>query len=127
MTPQLRKKIDELIELDNKRHIEQEEKYPNRLGITSGSPESDEIVHNILYGEKDATLVAIEALSSDEISYVTALMWFGRGDGIAEPGAMFESVLIYAKQKLDSGSNCYLNEKPLRTYLPRGLKRLGII
>jgi len=57
---------------------------------------------------------------------VTALMWFGRGDGIAEPGATFESVLKYAKENMDNGSVGYLDGKPLRTYLPRGLKRLGI-
>jgi len=53
-------------------------------------------------------------------------MWFGRGDGIAEPGATFESVLKYAKENMDNGSVGYLDGKPLRTYLPRGLKRLGI-
>jgi len=126
MTPQLRTKIDELIALDNQRRSEDAEKYPDGILIDFGSPESLALLDDILHGEKSPVITALEKLSKDELVYVTALMWFGRGDGVAEPGATFDFVLDHAKSQFGDGSILYVGEKPLGYYLPRGLKRLGI-
>lgn len=126
MTPRLRTKIDELIDLDNQRENENAARPSSNLGIAVGSPECDALVDDILYGEKAPVLVALEKLSTDELIYVMALMLFGRGDGIAEQGATFEFVLNYARNNFDNGSPGYIYEKPLGKYLSRGLKRLGI-
>lgn len=126
MTPQLRTKIDELIVLDNQRRNDDAKKYPDGIMIDLGSPKSLAILDDILHGEKSPVITALEKLSRDELVYVTALMWFGRGDGIAEPGATFDFVLDYAKSQFSERSVVYVGEKPLGDYLPRGLKRLGI-
>lgn len=126
MTPQLRTKIDELIALDNQQRSEDAKKYPDGILINFGSPESRALLDDILHSKKSPVITALEKLSNDELVYVMALMWFGRGDGIAEPGATFESILEYAKKEIDKHTAYYVGEKPLGYYLPRGLKRLGI-
>lgn len=126
MTPQLRTKIDELITLDNQRRNEDAKKYPNGIMIDFGSPESLALLDDILHGEKSPVITALEKLSRDELVYVMALMWFGRGDGVAEPGATFDFVLDYAKKEIDKHTVYYVGEKPLGIYLPQGLKRLGV-
>lgn len=128
MTPELRKKIDILITLDNQRRSEDAKKYPDGIVINlgSGSPESDDLLDEILNGEKSPVISFLEELSDDDLVYVMALMWFGRGDGIAEPGATFDFVLGYAKRQFNEGCVTYVGEKPLGLYLPRGLERLGV-
>jgi hypothetical protein len=124
MSPNLRLKINNLIALDNQRRL------PNGvqsgLPMTLGSFESDALLGHILDDVKSPIISALEALSRDELAYVMALMWFGRGDGIAERGATFESVLAFAETSLNEGSVFYVGEKPLGEYLPRGLARLKV-
>lgn len=121
---ELHAKIDELITLDNQRQSEQAKKYPDGILINYGSSDSDAVQKDVLQREKSPVISALEQLSTDELAYVMALMWFGRGDGIAEEGATFDSVLDYAKKEIDKQSVFYVAEKPLGTYLPQGLKRL---
>lgn len=121
LTPTLRKKIDELVELDNQRRAENAKKYPN--GLTY---DSDDIIDRILNRQKSPILTLLEQLSREDLVYVTALMWWGRGDGVAEEGATFESVLDYASSRFGEMTAIYVYEKPLGRYLPRGLARLGI-
>ena len=115
MTPALRSKIDELIALDNDRHAENEKEKASGKGW----------MERVLDKNPSPLLVALDKLEKDELAFVMALMWFGRGDGIAEEGATFESVLEYAKSRHDESTACYVYEKPLGDYLPRGLARLG--
>ena len=126
MTPELRGKIDELIGLDNQYRSEQAAKYPNGITLGGGSSSSDSLLKSILSDGPSPVYQALAKLAKDELVYVMALMWFGRGDGIAERGATFESVLDYASKEFDDMTVTYVGEKPLGVYLPNGLKRLGL-
>jgi hypothetical protein len=68
----------------------------------------------------------LEALSDEHLAYVIALAWWGRGDGSAGPGEVFESVLSESKSKLHRESAAYARSLPFSIYLPKGLERLGI-
>jgi len=124
MTPALRKTIEELIELDDALRKDEAGKYPN--GITLGDADGDALVREILSSEISPVIALADTLSQDDLAYVMALAWFGRGNGVAEAGATFQSVLEYAYDQQDEGSVGYLCGMPLSKYLPLGLKRLGV-
>ena len=126
MTPTLRRKIDNLIEMDRAERAEEARKHPNGTVMTIGDKRSEDILDDILNGAPSALDEAVEALSPEELIFVEALAWFGRGDGIAEVGATFESVMDYAKEMQSKQTAGYVAAMPLSTYLPEGLRRLGI-
>lgn len=121
---ELRTKIDALIAIDIRYQSEQAKKYPDGIMISFENPQSDTSFKDIFQGEQSQVMTILEELSTDELAYVMALMWFGRGDGEAEPGATFESFLDYAKKEIDEMSVSYIAAKPLGSYLSKGLMRL---
>ncbi|WP_454743983.1 DUF3775 domain-containing protein [Cupriavidus necator] len=129
MTPHLRKTIDELVRLDAQYQAEATARHPNGITMSFGGKDTDKELQQLAEVFKrgpNPTLQVLEGLPKYELSYIMALTWFGRGDGIAEPGATFESVLDYARQQCDSRSAGYVASKPLSKYLPAGLKRMGL-
>lgn len=121
MTPELRKMIDKLIALDDEERRADAKKYPGGAALFD-----DAMMQDILNGEKSPVIAIVETLRREDVVYVTALAWFGRGDGVAEPGATFQSVLSYAEKQFNEGSVGYLCGMPLGKYLARGMQRLGI-
>jgi hypothetical protein len=113
--------IDKLIALDDQERREDAEKYPEGISLFDES-----MIDEILNGEVSPTVAVVGDLSRADIVYLTALAWFGRGDGVAEPGANFQSVLKYSDEMYSEGSVGYLCAMPPSKYLPRGLKRLGL-
>jgi hypothetical protein len=123
MTPQLRKVIDKLVSLDDEERRVEAKRHPNGLVLDLIT---EEMIEDILQGERSPVVAVVETLSGDDVVYLTALAWFGRGDGVAEPGATFRAVLKHATGRSGEGSVGYLCGMPLHRYLPLGLKRLGI-
>ena len=114
MSPELKATIEKLIELDTQRHVELMQEREGKPG------------HGFQMGQLKPSLVRLELekLSRDDLAYVLALMWYGRGDDL-EDGATFESTLAHAKLRLQPFDDQYISEKPLRIYLQDGLDRLA--
>lgn len=126
MTPQLRKTIDQLIQLDADHRAEDDARGSVvHLGGTDTEAELKALTE-IFKKPPNPTISVLKGLSAEDLSYVMALTLFGRGDGIAEPGATFQSVLDYARKECGPRTVTYVAEKPLYRYLPAGLKRLGL-
>lgn len=119
LNPELRARIDELIALDT-------QDARRTLTTIGAGGNADDLRDEVLYGDQSPTVQILERLSRDNLDFVMALMFYGRGDGIAAAGKSFASVLEHAKLFEKEELACLVEEKPLGRYLARGLKRLKI-
>ncbi|MDQ7981901.1 DUF3775 domain-containing protein [Paraburkholderia sp. SARCC-3016] len=121
MKPEMYDIIDKLVELDAEYRQAQRDKYPD--GVTFPGKSGNEMMKDLLSREKPAILEALDELAKDEIITVMALAWWGRGDGVAEPGATFSAVRAHAESIYGEGSVSYVFGMPLSKYLPAALER----
>lgn len=122
-------KIKTLAEVSKREEAAWNEKYPNGQEITFGAgqtEDADNLVNEVLDGPQSPVYSELEKFSRNDLIQTMALMWFGRGDGVAGEGAAFDDVLKYATEQADESMASYIGGKaPLGRYLERGLTRLG--
>ncbi len=129
LNSELLKKIKALSEASNLVEKTRNEKYPNGQEINFDVDRTED-ADNLAQKSFDVSPSPVHNLlanfSRDELITTMALLWFGRGDGVAGQGATFDDVLEFAKAEADEMMAEYIGGKaPLGSYLEKGLTRLG--
>lgn len=128
ISPKLRTTIDQLVALDaKKRAAESNDTKGPVATFGNDDPKAEALVREVLWGAPDPVRALLSQQSKEDLCFLIALMWFGRGDGAAGPSAVFADLLADARQEyVDRDLEVhYLAAKPLSKYLPAGLQRLN--
>lgn len=122
---ELQTKIDELIKLDNAYQTQQAEKYPNGIMISVDSPEFNKLIKSVLSNDELPVITALKKMSINELTYIMALMWYGRGDVDATFDYFLKNAEEDFEQKDFDMNISYIAGKPLGVYLAKGLERIN--
>lgn len=115
-------KVNQICNLAAKQRTAEGEDYEI---VNIGSNESDDLVDEILYGETDTLDKIIHSLTSNELTELLALMWFGKGEFGRDP-SIFPQLLENAQQMAKDKKASYISGKnKLEKYLRVGLQYLG--
>ena len=107
---ELHKKIEEIISISNSYIAERSEKHPSAAGELIVTCLAD--VSATATSESKPLLVdALNKLSSDELAYIMAVMWYGRSHLDGGDSGNFSAFLYDAKKSVNKTSVNYIAEK----------------
>lgn len=119
-----KEKIQHICNVAAERLAAEESQQSDTVDITS--KEAGDLVDEILDGEKDALLEALESLTRNELTELLALMWLGRGDFGHDPSDFAQALEKASHMHNKDEIACYISDKnKLDQYLKNGLQYLG--
>lgn len=125
MKQEFRNQVREISALHAKFRAEENERPPE--AILSDSVEHDAQIDELLYGdsgELKKIAAILKTMSDDDVIYLQALCWYGRGDSIGD-GKTFQPFLDYAKGQFHVAFREGLLNMEFSEYLSIAFQRLG--